>query len=325
MNANVIRDGCEALWKQECQQLKEHYTDITFQVLSIEQITLLADKICALPVEYQSILTLYYVFNEGFDDLNFLLGIEDSAGQLCYIHRLLSVLMGMKDAWIAPAMLEKACMMAQEQINELTAFEGNDKHIYSEKIKRKLKKINIKSDNERIYTVVLKRIAVCFLLVLLGVALIPSARSRAWEIIKEWMVEVFPEFTIFTKPEQGLSENAVDLQSIAIGYVPNGFALEKKSEDAEIYVYSYKDIQGKVLTIKLVVSEVSNRSYYDTEDAEVQIVDFKGNSAYVWETDARSYLLWNEDGIDYHVSGQIVMEEMWKIAQNIRKKDIRKK
>lgn len=319
MSANIMRDCCEVVWQQECVALKESYSDISFEVISQDYLAILAEKICALPIEYQSLLILYYLYGEEVQDLNELLGVEDSEAQLCYIHRLLSDLLCLERTWIASDMLKRACELAQEQMNEQLGLEQMSKHSYSAKFKRQLKELNIRCTGNRIYMVVLRKIAVCLALVLLCAALIPSVRAKAWEIIKEWVVESFPEFSIFTTPGQGVSED-VDWGDIRIGYVPEGFALVKKIEEDEIHVYTYQDSEESILSISFVKSNTSNRSYYDTEGAEVLKEMFNGRLVYIWETEERSYIIWNEAGIDYRISGNISMNELKKIAEAIKKK-----
>jgi hypothetical protein len=84
-------------------------------------------------------------------------------------------------------------------------------------------------------------------------------------------------------------------------------------------VYDYLGENNQKLTIKLFASSGENKSYYDTEGVEIEEIIFKGFKAYMWITDEMIYLIWYQDGIEYHVIGNLNKVELLEVAENISK------
>ena len=84
-------------------------------------------------------------------------------------------------------------------------------------------------------------------------------------------------------------------------------------------IYNYLSENNQRLTIKLSVLLDENKSYYDTEDTDIQELILKKTQAYIWQADGITYLLWYQDGIDFQIYGNLNKNEIFKIAEYISK------
>jgi dipeptidyl aminopeptidase/acylaminoacyl peptidase len=144
-----------------------------------------------------------------------------------------------------------------------------------------------------------------------------AVNAEAREKVFDWIIETFPQFSIFTS--QNIDEdNPVELTAFNINYVPRGFELVDRNEGRTKLIYNYSTKNDQKLTIIFSLSS-EGKSYYDTENAEIEEFVFKGSRAYIWQTSEITYLIWYQDGIECHISGNISKDEIIKVAENILK------
>lgn len=107
-------------------------------------------------------------------------------------------------------------------------------------------------------------------------------------------------------------ENAKDVDSITVGYVPDGFLLAE--EYANAYFYQNGDRSFTVEKYKL-----NSTLYFDTETYESEPIEINGaNGEYIQSLNEMKGILFNNGEYIFMISGNISKEELVKIAQNVQ-------
>lgn len=316
-----MKEVCELSLQIELQKIAElDIRDISYKSLSIEQSSHLAKKIGLLPLEYQNILLLRYCFDNTIPEIDKVLGIENSEGKIRYIQKMLSNLMDLKNIWIDNESMREACkLVLVENMKEYDNLEALLKPNYSDAFRRKLKDIKIAQNTTSILRLIAKRVAIFMLICLVSFSTVLVVNAEAREKFFDWIIEIFPEFSIFTPQSINENNSLADPTSLKINYIPEGFKLLDPSEGRKMLVYNYLDEDNRKLTIKLFASSDTGNSYYDTENIEIEEFNFKGSQAYTWQTNKMTYLIWYQDGIECHITGDLSKDEIIKVAENISK------
>ena len=178
--------------------------------------------------------------------------------------------------------------------------------------------MNIKIENK--FARIAKRVAMIFLVVGISFTLFLATNVQAREKFFDWIVEKYEQYSIFT-PE-AINEDyidKVDIDELKINYIPDGFELDnvQKGKVSMIYKYINIDEQFFYLQINEVMSIAESHSK-DTENAEMESIFIKDSEAFYWEHDIK-YLLWQQNGVECFISGNIEKDELIKIAENISK------
>lgn len=319
----ILKDIFELSLQAELKKSRDlDINNLVYHSLSVEQINRLAEKIGLLPLEYGHILFFHYCFTNSTSEIENILGIQDVEGKLCFIKKLLSGLIGLKDSWIDEVSMKKACRLAlKNDMVEYRKIEPLEKPKYSSSFRKKLKGIRIKGDLSNIILSIGKKVAIFILVCILSLSAVLTVNAKARESFFRWIVETFPEFSIFTSQKYEEETIVVELDSLEINYIPTGLDTEIVQEGRSILVYNYLGGNDETLNIKFINSSGNRKFYYDTENAEIEEFTFKGSQAYVWQTDRIINLIWYQDGIECHISGNVDKDEIFKVAENILKKE----
>lgn len=318
---DIMKDVCILSLEGEFQNISNlNISSIVYQSLSVSQIDQLARKISLLPSDYRNILFFRYYFNSSPSETNKMLETENSIGKLRYVQKMLSTFMGLEDSWIDEDSMEKACEIALiEDKKEYENIEILHKPNYSKAFRLKLKDIKIKQNPNNMFMLIAKRVAVFILVSILSFSAILAVNAEARENVFGWVVETFPKFSIFTPKIEDEDSKSVDLTSIKVNYIPEGFKLVDIHEGRKMLIYNYLAENDQEFTVKLFDPSGEGKSYYDTENSEIEEIIFKGSQAFTWRTDKITYLIWNQDGIECHISGSLNKDEILKIAENVSK------
>lgn len=318
---DIIKDVCVLSLEAEFQNISNlNISNIVYQSLSVSQIDQLARKISLLPSDYRNILFFRYYFNNSPSETNKMLGTENSIGKLRYVQKILSTFMGLEDSWIDEDSMEKACEIAfKEDKKEYENVEILHKPNYSKAFRLKLKDIKIKQNSNNMFMLIAKRVAIFILVSILSFSAVLAVNAEARENVFAWVVETFPKFSIFTSKIGDADNKPVDLTSIKVNYIPDGFELEDIHEGHKMIIYNYSAKNDQKFTVKLFDPSGEGKSYYDTENSEIEEIIFKGSQAFTWQTDKITYLIWNQDGIECHISGNLNKDEILKIGKNLSK------
>lgn len=314
-----MKDACKLSLQNEIERMNEFdIKNIVYKTLSNEQIDKLVKKIKLLPFEYQNILFFRYYFNNTPSETEEILEIQNVKGKLHYVKKLLSDIMNLNGLWIDDQSIEKACKIALlEEMENYNNCEILQKPDYSYKFRQKLKDIKI-AQKSKVITIA-ERIVVFALICILSFSAIVAVNAEIREKFFEWIIEIFPDFSIFSSQGTGDDSSSIQLSNYKINYIPTGFKLMDIKEGNEILIYNYAAEGNQKLSIKLFASSKKGKFYYDTEDAKMKSIIFNGFQAYTWQTDEMIYLVWYQEGIEFHISGNIDKEEIFKVAKNILK------
>lgn len=313
-----MKEASGLLLQTELERLIEtDRSGIVYQSLSKEQINKLAQKIILLPLEYQHILFLRYCFENTVFEIDKILEIDNTNGKLLYVEKMLSRRIRLEDSWIDSASFEEACELAlKEYMKEYDDLEDGYEPDYSNAFRRKLKDIKSAQKPYKIYKIIAKRAAIFILISTLGLSAVLAINVEAREKFFHWIMETFPKFSILKSQNININDS-IDLTAFKIDYVPKGFELADINEGRNMLIYDYLKENNLELSIRLFIPSEEKVSHYDTENAEVEEFMFKGSQAYFWKTDRFTYLLWYQDGVECHISGNPDKNEMIKIAENI--------
>lgn len=316
---DIMKDVCLLSFKDELEKISIlNVSNINYQTLNEEQMNQLAIKIGLLPLEYRNILFFRYCFNITPSETDKILGIENAKGKLRYTQKMLSSFMGLDGLWIDDSSMKRACEIALvEDTKDYDNTQTLHKLKYSKLFKRKLKDINIKQNPKDIFISLAKRAAVILLVCFLSFSSILVVNAEAREKVFDWIIEVFPRFSVFTPKNIYENANTVELTSLKINYIPNGFEMVDIHEGRSMLIYEYLSDNDQELIIKLLSPNGKGKSYYDTENAEIEEFIFKDSKAFIWHIDKMTYLIWHQDGIECHISGSLSKEEILKVAENI--------
>jgi hypothetical protein len=317
----VLKEVCELSLMNDIQKMEElDFNDIIYEVLSTEQINKLVKKIDLLPFEYKNIFFFRYYFNSTPSETDKILKIENSKNKLRYIQKMLSCFMDLGNSWIDDNSLKKACeIVLIEDAKNYDNIEILHQPNYSKNFRRKLKHIKIRQVPNKKFMLTAKRVAIIILVCILSFTTVLAVNVEAREKMFDWIIEVFEKFSIFTPQDIDKHNNLAEPISLKVNYIPNGFKLEDTQEFKRMLVYNYSSDNNQELIIKLFASDRKGKSYYDTENTEIEEFIFKESQAFTWQTDKMTYLIWYQDDIECHISGNLSKDEIIKVAENISK------
>jgi len=316
----IMKDVCELSFQDELQKINDlDINNMIYETLTKEKINRLAKKIDLLPFEYRNILFFRYCFNCTPSETDKILKIENSKNKLPYIQKMLSNFMSIENSLIDNNSMEEACQLAlYEDMKDYNSVEILQNPIYSKNFIKKLKEYNIKQNNN-VYFLIAKKAVIYILVFIMSLSTVLVFNTEARTKFINWIIEKFPKYSIFTSQNANEDNSSVDLASFKIKYIPKGFELSDTHEMRNALIYNYLSDNNQEFDIKLSVLSGENKSYYDTESAEIEELIFKESQAYMWQTDGITYLLLHKDGIDFHIYGSLNKEEILKIAENISK------
>ncbi len=317
---NFIEICKESLGNEINKNVKYNVDKITYKSLYKMEVVELSKKINLLPLEYQNILFSKYYFNSGPMETERVFGIENAKNKLSYIEKMLTYFMGLENTFIDKISLEKACEISINKITqEYESVVITKKPSYSKKFRRKVKEIKIKENLNQKIVGLSRKIAIFILICMLSFSTILVVNAEVRENVFKWVVLTFPKFSVIRSGNMGQGNKPISLSSFRINYIPTGFKLDNINEGRSMLVYNYLSNDNKEIIIKFIRSSDKGQSYYDTENIDIEEINFKGSIAYIWQTDKMTYLIWNEAGIEIHLVGNLSKEEILKVGRNILK------
>ena len=302
------------------QSIVEHGNKHIFNTnrfeVDITDISKLSEKILLLPQQLQILLYMRHKFNLGPDAVKNILYIENPKEKLYYAEALLAYTLGLpENHYISKSCLEKASIQAldqyvQTQNTSLTVLKPN----YSKKLRNQLSEI--KAAQRYNTVVVLKRTWITIVAAIISFIMTISASAELREQFFNWLIERFPLFSQYSVIDSS-PVNFNQLKNMELKYTPIGYVLVEVFEADPIVVYRYENKFQKVLSIS---ARVPNDSpiLYDTEGIQINEVNVRGQVAYWWEKNGFCYFIWQKDGIEINIIGQIGLEDAIRIAKNIK-------
>ena len=317
---SLIRDVCKQALENDITKLDRFdINDTPPQTLTAEKILTLAQKITALPLEYKNTLFFRYCFGFSSEDADAVLETAHSAGRLRYIRNMLSHFMGLDGAVVDDHSMKMACETALSTyvVQEIPEVLQIPK--YSNAFRKKLKVIKTAQKSTNMVITLMKRVAVFILVCVISLSTALVANAKLRERFMNWVIETFPKFSIFTTQSTEFPATMVLKQdSIVFGYLPEGYGISDVSQGRNMLKYNFLSGDGnKKLSISFIISEAGIKSYFNTENAEVQCISIRNSEAYTWKTDKMTYLLWAQGDIKCQIFGNIDYNELIKIAEYV--------
>ncbi|ADY55301.1 hypothetical protein Sgly_0960 [Syntrophobotulus glycolicus DSM 8271] len=289
-----------------------------FEVDGID-INELTEKILLLPEYMRSLLFMKYIFYFDPNVAEEILSIRHAKQKLRYAESLLAYSLRLSDnQCVERTCMEQAVRQAlnREISNEDTSIITLKPH-YSNKFRNQLK--GIKAAQRYSNHLTLKRVGIAIIAVIISFAMTITANAELRMRCFDWLVETFPLFSQFG-PANAIESSPSDferLKNMELNYIPSGFMLIDTFEADPMVVYRYEDSNGKVLTINVSVP-TGSPILANTEDTQINEVILNEQIAYWWEKDSFFYFIWQENGFEINIVGQVSYEEILKISKNIQ-------
>ena len=285
-------------------------------IVDIEELT---RKILALPEYMQSLLYAKYIWNLESKASEEIFSVHHAKQKLQYAKSLLAYSLRLTDEQvITDHCMEQATQSAIDSYMKNIGSEvAIKKPQYSDEFKKQLKEIKAAQMNNKPLS--LKRVGIAIIAAILSFAMTITVNADLREKFISWLVETFPLFSQFTSVGE-VQPNRSDferLRNMKLNYIPKGFTYISLFEAEPMLVYNYEDSSGKSLSINASLS-TGSPILADTEDTQVSEIIFNGQLAYWWEKDGLCYFIWQQDGFELNIVGQISHEEAMKIAKNIQ-------
>lgn len=266
----------------------------------------LTEKILLLPEKEMFVLFSKYCFHLTPEETEFFFNIENADGYLRYYRKLLSRLVGLADGTVVSEdSLEKSCKRAIKAYvkRETQVNEHNGKILFFPKAL------------SRMFIALPRQAAIILITVLIGISVTLTVNAEFRQKVISWVVEIFETYGIFEIKGEKEPDMAV-LQTYKPTYLPKGFQLFNTVTQPSLILYEYGTDSGESLSILMSLSD--GRIYMDTEGVELKEVDFEGTTAYYFEKDDSSRLIFGKDGYHFVVYGNVDKGEILKIAEGIK-------
>ena len=197
-------------------------------------------------------------------------------------------------------------------------------HEFSPKFRRKVEKLLRRQRRSPAVNAALRyaRRAAAFVLVFLTLSFscLMAADAAFRERVIRAVMEVFQDFTEFTYTSD--SPALEEPGNLVFTYLPKGMEeIEAYREDDEIHAYFYFDRDnGDFFTLEQIkVDENTNsQRFFDTEDANVTMVQIRNSEAIGTEKGSNCTLHWTEGNFVYTLSGTIPLDELIMVAKGIQ-------
>lgn len=263
----------------------------------------LTEKILLLPEKGMFVLFSKYYFHLTPEETEFFFNIENADGYLRYYRKLLSRLVGLVDGTVVSEdSLERSCKSAIKTYvkRETQVNEHNGKILFFPKAL------------SRMFRALPRQAAIILITVLIGISVTLTVNAEFRQKVISWVVEIFETYGIFEIKGEKEPDMAV-LQTYKPTYLPKGFQLFNIVTQPSLILYEYGTDSGESLSILMSLSD--GRIYMDTEGVELKEVDFEGTTAYYFEKDDSSHLIFGKDGYHFVVYGNVDKGEILKIAE----------
>ena len=165
-----------------------------------------------------------------------------------------------------------------------------------------------------IYT---KKFVACILIVAglgFGVLMLSQpVRAAIQNVIIQW-------FDKYTQFDFKSDSTEVEFKEYTLGYLPEGF-VETDYFSADGYTsVEYRDLKGNDIIFDYAISENITIAL-DNEHSTYSVISLNGSEAHLFESNeegSRSHLLWEDNGYTFTIASNLSVEEIIKIAENIK-------
>lgn len=154
-------------------------------------------------------------------------------------------------------------------------------------------------------TIEIMLVAAILCALLMSAFVFPSSR--------EGFVNSFDDFSIFKLTKD--NNNFVNSE-IKVGYIPEGFKLERSDVEGKILANRYKNEKGQFFSV--VKNSSSTNVGYNSESSESRELSINGVKYVYCETESGfNYIIWVKHDYVYRVEGHFYLNELLRIAEDV--------
>ena len=150
-----------------------------------------------------------------------------------------------------------------------------------------------------------------------GLMTVEAYRTQIIEVI----VQVFERFTKYQFISHDDHTEEISLPEVSVEYIPDGMKEVKSQliEDLRYYV-RYENDRGQFfkITLRVIQSNGSYSTLLNTEDSTYVTIDINGQEAFANTKEGDSSITWTYGHIVYNVYGNIALDELEFIAENLK-------
>lgn len=157
----------------------------------------------------------------------------------------------------------------------------------------------------------IQKVSVFLVILLIGVCTTVITVEAIRTPFINWLISLQKDSsTIHFKEES-------DMTDITFGYLPEGYEASLVSADSKTTYYSIENDVGNVIFLMINSLDSDSGLNVDTENAEVSEFSLNGKKAISVKKEDRNTLIWTVGQYSCILEGQLSIEEMIRIAENI--------
>ncbi len=116
--------------------------------------------------------------------------------------------------------------------------------------------------------------------------------------------------------EDGLKGDSYKSDEITLGYIPEGFKLDKRDVEGNMASLVFK---GEKYYFVFSMNNITGSMGIDTENASVKKIIINDQEALYSSNSNVNILVWHDEKLSYILSGTLDEKEMIEIAENVKK------
>ena len=303
-----IMDALEEFFLARFEAAEEDASGVHKQTdLSYDDVCILSDQILALPEDARELFYGRYCFGMSEEAMQTMFGTPSPVGKLQYYKAILSFAHNLtKEETVSDQSFLEASEMALEADMKETEKECAEQGI-----------IPFPHKARRVFLNVGKGIAAAVVILAVSFTTAVTVNAEFREKVVRWFIETFKEFSIFNT-STGEEITIEDLKSYQPTYIPERYQHIGTSETPVSISFSYAAEDGEALYVTFTLPGIDFLT--DTENMEIQKLEYMGGEAYMmFDEDSRGTLAFSLDGIPVYISGRIIEDEAYAIADGIVK------
>lgn len=175
----------------------------------------------------------------------------------------------------------------------------------------KIRNIFIKTKN-----VMLRVAAVLFVFVILAVGFVATSEATQIKLLNIYMknTDIDTSFEFMNPAPTDAKDESNSIEKI-FWYIPDEFELVFENHDNNFQNIVFQSADGGYIDIKLITNGTLN---IDTEQGKSYYIEVGDYDCYVSENEAENIVIFQIDNINYYILGNISVEEIIKIVENIK-------
>lgn len=230
------------------------------------------------------------------------------------------------DSVITDEMLKQAAEEAANMMNdELSEQAASQKHQFSPRFERKVKRIIRRTSHSAIYRF-LRSVACILLIATIGIGSILTVNVEARAAVIKWIKEQFETYQGYIFKGENVDD--AELSRYYLGWIPEGYELVFSDEDENGGTYVYTDEQGRIAQFNYIYGQQGSATFIKTEGYDKYAITVNGLPAELYvaiEEKDSDGIIWTDDSrnVIFHFSAHVDRESLIKIAENVEKNEFK--